>query len=195
MGKIFYIIGKSSSGKDTIFKRLLEKYPDFHTIVTYTTRPKREGEVDGVEYFFVDDKKLKELKNAGKVIEVRSYNTKCGIWRYFTVDDRQINLSAYDYLLIGTLESYVAVKKYFGKDSVIPLYIEVEDGLRLTRALEREKKQNIPQYAEMCRRFLADQCDFSDVKIREAGISVRFNNTDLNACIENILQYMHKFNL
>ena len=41
MGKIFYIMGKSASGKDTIYKELIEKMPKFHSIVPYTTRPLR----------------------------------------------------------------------------------------------------------------------------------------------------------
>ena len=52
MGKIFYLMGKSSSGKDTIYKELLQGFPKMKRIVLYTTRPRREGECDGVEYFF-----------------------------------------------------------------------------------------------------------------------------------------------
>ena len=85
MGKIFYIMGKSSSGKDTIYKRLLEcEDIPFHKIVMYTTRPIRQGEQDGVEYFFVSDKQRQELEDAGKIIELRSYNTVHGVWNYFT---------------------------------------------------------------------------------------------------------------
>lgn len=51
MGKIFYLMGKSSSGKDTIYKELLQGFPKMKRIVLYTTRPRREGECDGVEYF------------------------------------------------------------------------------------------------------------------------------------------------
>ena len=57
---------------------------------------------------------------------------------------------------------------------MVPLYIEVDDGLRLSRALERERKQTEPKYAEMCRRFLADCEDFTEEKIAEAGIVRRF---------------------
>ena len=64
--------------------------------------------------------------------------------------------------MIGTLESYEKLKTYFGNEKVVPLYIEVEDGERLTRALAREKTQKEPKYAEMCRRFLADSKDFSE---------------------------------
>lgn len=76
--------------------------------------------------------------------------------------------------MIGTLESYRAMKEYFGAESLVPLYIEVEDGLRLTRALEREKRQSQPRYDELCRRFLADSKDFSEENLRAAGIEKDF---------------------
>lgn len=190
MGKIYYVMGKSSSGKDTIYKELLKRHPEFHTIVSYTTRPIREGEHDGVEYYFVDEKRLKEMQQAGQVIEVRSYNTKCGIWTYFTADDGQIDLEQYDYLVIGTLVSYEAMKRYFGKNVLVPIYIEVEDGERLCRALEREKKQQVPRYAEMCRRFLADEKDFAEDNLQRAEITYRFENADLSDCLTKIENYI-----
>ena len=123
-----------------------------------------------------------------KIIEFRSYNTKCGIWTYFTADDGQIELWQYDYLVIGTIESYYALKEYFGDDVMVPLYIEVEDGLRLSRALERERVQTKPQYAELCRRFLADAEDFSEGNLERAGIKRRFQNIDKETCMEEILR-------
>ena len=190
MGKIYYVMGKSSSGKDTIYKELLKSHPEFHTLVPYTTRPIREGEHDGVEYYFVDEKRLKEMQQAGQVIEVRSYNTKCGIWTYFTADDGQIDLEQYDYLVNGTLVSYEAMKRYFGKNVLVPIYIEVEDGERLCRALEREKKQQVPRYAEMCRRFLADEKDFAEDNLQRAEITYRFENADLSDCLTKIENYI-----
>ena len=53
MGKIYYMMGKSSSGKDTLFKEVKQAMPELKTITLYTTRPIREGEHNGVEYFFV----------------------------------------------------------------------------------------------------------------------------------------------
>lgn len=190
MGKIYYVIGKSSSGKDTIYKHLLAKHSGFHTIVPYTTRPLREGEQDGVEYYFVDEELLSEMRSEGRIIEERSYNTKCGIWTYFTADDGQIDLEHYDYLMIGTLESYCALRKYFGENIIIPLYIEVEDGERLRRALSREMEQEHPKYAEMCRRYLADEIDFSEDKLAQAGITHRFENKDLMECLAEIENYL-----
>mgnify|MGYP003306235144 CR=1 FL=1 len=115
MGKIFYLMGKSASGKDTIYKKVKEQLPELKTIVIYTTRPIREGEQDGVEYFFVNDNRLQQLQEAGKVIELREYNTVHGIWKYFTADDGQFDRD--DHLIaIGTLESYVQLRKYFGDE-------------------------------------------------------------------------------
>ena len=95
-----------------------------------------------------------------------------------------------DYLGIGTLESYVKMREYYGKETVCPVYIEVEDGERLARALKRERGQEIPRYEEMCRRFLADQEDFSEEKIAAAGITRKFQNVDLEECVEEIAEYI-----
>jgi len=191
MGKIIYLMGKSSSGKDTIFKELLKRGTvALKTIVPYTTRPIREGERNGVEYFFTDEQGFQEMLAGGKIIEQRSYNTFHGLWRYFTVDDEQIQLKENNYVIIGTLESYLKTREYFGEENLLPVLIELDDGVRLQRALNREKKQKNPKYEEMCRRFLADSEDFADEKIREAGISRRFWNHDLESCLNEISNYI-----
>ena len=93
MGKIFYIMGKSSTGKDTIYKKLLDKYPEeLRQVVMYTTRPIREEEKDGVTYNFVTEDYYNNAKEQGLIIESRAYNTVHGIWRYFTVNDGKIDL-------------------------------------------------------------------------------------------------------
>ena len=186
MSKIFYLMGKSASGKDTIYKRVKEQMPELKTIVIYTTRPIREGEQNGREYHFVDDDKLKELQDAGKVIELREYNTVHGIWKYFTADDGQFDGDD-NYLAIGTLESYVQLRDYFGQERLVPIYVEVEDGLRLERALARERMQATPKYEEMCRRFLADAADFSVENLKEAGITRKFTNMDVDKCVQGII--------
>ncbi|MEF9942351.1 MAG: guanylate kinase [Lachnospiraceae bacterium] len=192
MGSIFYIMGKSSSGKDTLYKQVKECIPTLQTIVPYTTRPIRANEQDGVEYFFVNEAKRKQLEETGKIIELRAYNTVQGIWRYFTVDDGQIDIERHNYLVIGTLESYEKMQLYFGKERVVPFYIEVEDGLRLQRALNREREQNAPQYAELCRRFLADEKDFSLENLMRVGIKKPYVNEDLETCRTEIILGIQK---
>lgn len=189
MAKLFVLMGKSAIGKDTIYKELLNnKSLDLKEIVIYTTRPIRDGEKDGIEYFFVSNDELEELKNQDKIIEIRQYNTVGGLWSYFTVNDGQIDLDSYNSLIIGTLESYEQIRNYFGDDKVYPIYIEVDDGIRLQRALDRERQQRLPQYAEMCRRFLADEEDFKEENLKRLGISKRYKNLTLDKCIDEIIK-------
>ncbi|MGF0033716.1 guanylate kinase [Bariatricus sp. SGI.154] len=187
MGKIYYMMGKSSSGKDTLFKEVKEALPELKTITLYTTRPIREGEQEGVEYFFVSEDTLNTYEKQGKIIEFRAYDTVHGVWKYATIDDGQVDLENADYLVIGTLESYDKIRRYYGADRLVPIYIEVEDGERLMRALKREQEQEAPKYAELCRRFLADTKDFSEENLKNFGIQKRFKNDDRTRCLEEII--------
>lgn len=186
MGKIFYVMGKSASGKDTIYKRLHERMKELKTVRMYTTRPIRDGETDGVEYFFVDRAYLDQCRKDGRLIECRTYDTVYGPWSYFTVDDGQIDLKQGDYLVMGTLESYEKMRRFYGAGALVPLYIHVEDGLRLRRAIEREEQQTVPKYKEMCRRFLADEEDFSPENLERCGIMRQYENVVLEDCLGEI---------
>lgn len=188
MNRIFYIMGKSSSGKDTIYNRIRSE-EKLLPVVLYTTRPMRENEENGREYHFVDRACFDKMKSEGKVIEERIYNTIHGEWIYFTSKE-SIDIEKGNCIGIGTLESYVKIKEHFG-EAVVPIYIEVEDGLRLARAVERERLQTNPKYAELCRRFLADSSDFSEEKLKEAGIIRRFSNEgEIEECIDEIKMEM-----
>lgn len=188
MYKIACIMGKSSTGKDHIYKALLEDETlNLTRVVMYTTRPMRSGEQEGVEYHFTTNEAADKLESEGRIIEQRIYNTVHGPWRYFTADDGQINLNEGRFLVIGTLEAYLKYVEYYGNDVVLPIYIEVEDGTRLERALIREKKQSEPKYQELCRRFLADCEDFSEEKLAAGGITRRYsNNGAIEDCIREI---------
>lgn len=191
MGKIFCIMGKSSSGKDTIYKALLKNDTlGLHRIIPYTTRPIRQGEQDGQEYFFITEETVAQYQKENRVIEMRTYDTCLGPWRYLTVNDNQIDLENQNYLMIGTPEAFLSICHYFGKEKVVPILIELDDGIRLQRALNREKKQEIPKYAEMCRRYLADDKDFAEEKLRECEIETRFYNDRLEHCIDTIENYI-----
>lgn len=191
MGRVFCIVGKSSSGKDTIYKELLQN-PSLHLkqIVPYTTRPIRAGEQEGVEYYFSTVETMDYLQKENRIIECRSYDTVYGPWYYFMAKDSQIDLEKNDYLVIGTLESYTKIRDYFGNDRVVPVYIDLDDGERLSRALEREKKQSQPRYEEMCRRYIADARDFTQDNLDKAGITVKFDNHDLKTCLDGVIAYI-----
>ena len=188
VGKIYCFMGKSSSGKDTVFQLVTKQLPQIKPVVPYTTRPMRVGEKNGETYFFITPEQLKAYEDAGKVIEVRHYNTVQGIWSYATIDDGQITLANNSYFIIATLEAYEKIVQYYGQEQVVPLYITVEDGVRLQRAIEREQRQAKPDYAELCRRFLADHADFSEEKLTAAGITKRYENVNLDACVAELIR-------
>ena len=191
MGKIFCVMGKSATGKDTIYQKLLhENELKLQRIIPYTTRPIREGEEDGREYHFCTEEDVQRLEAEGKIVELRAYDTVYGIWKYFTVNDGDIQLEKENYLLIGTLEAYIKIRDYFGSQNVVPIYIEVEDGERLIRAISREKEQDVPKYEEMCRRFLADAKDFSEENLKAAGIEKRFVNLSLETTLAGVEAYV-----
>lgn len=193
MGKMYCLMGKSSTGKDTLYKKIMEREDlSLRKVVPYTTRPIRAGEKEGVEYHFTDEAGFQALKEQGRIIEERAYNTCHGLWRYFTVDDGNIKFEESDYIVIGTLEAYGMLRKYFGEEKVLPILVALDDGVRLQRALDRERQQDNPKYDEMCRRFLADGSDFSEEKLQEAGNPRSFYNNDLQECLEEIVAYIKK---
>lgn len=193
--RLIYIMGKSSSGKDTIYSILKQKI-DINTYVMYTTRPMREEEIDGVTYNFISTEEMKKFIDGEKkysVIEYRTYQTVHGPWTYATIKDNQFETRG-DMLMLGTLESYMKVKENFKNDEdvqLLPIYIEVPDNIRLKRAIEREEKQEEPRFVELCRRFIADSNDFSEENIEKADIQKRFKNINLEECVYQIIEYIN----
>lgn len=204
MGKIFVVMGKTSSGKDTVYKRVLDALNRsqgeevLKTVTIYTTRPMRPGETNGVEYFFATEEKLQGLRKQGKVIEERCFHTVHGPWYYFTVNDEQIDLENHSYLMINTLAGFEMICSYYkeknstltagGEDVVIPIYIEADPKDRLLRYIHRESQQVKPNYSEVCRRFLADEADFAEEELNRLGIRKRYFNQDLDECCKQIEQ-------
>ncbi len=193
MGRIVYIMGKSSTGKDTVFKHLLsDKELGLKRIIPYTTRPIRKSETEGCEYHFVSEKEFEEMKSQKGVIEYRKYDTAQGTWIYFTANDEQVSKDRGNLIIIGTIESFKNTALFLGRERLVPVLIELDDGVRLERALGRERKQNNPDYIELCRRFLADAKDFSEEELYDAGINARFYNKDLKKCVAEIKDYLLK---
>ena len=126
------------------------------------------------------------------MIESRTYQTVHGPWTYATLDDGAIELADHSYLMAGTLESYGQTLAYYGADHVVPLYIEVEPGLRLFRALARERTQAEPKYAEMCRRFLADEEDFAPEKQAAFHFPKKYVNDDFDRCLNELAETIEK---
>ena len=193
MAKIICLLGKSCSGKDTIYKKLLaDESLQLVPFVTYTTRPKRAGEQEGREYHFTDEQGFEALQKEGRVIEDRTYDTVYGLWRYFTVDDGTFDKNGRNVIAAsGTIPAYLKLRDHFGAENTCPIMIETDDGIRLERAMRREKKQEAPRYKEMCRRFITDSEDFDEEKMKAAGVdNVFMNNEDLDKCIREVSDFI-----
>ena len=157
--KIVILTGKSGSGKDLIKRKLIKN--GYHNVITTTTRPLRDGEKDGVTYYFVDDNEFKSRIANNEMIEYRKYNTEFGVWYYGSSVDA-IDLTKHDYVVILTLEGAEAYKKYFGKENCIVFYIDAPKSIREKRAKERDSKFN---QNEWDRRVKTDNTDFSQDKV------------------------------
>lgn len=188
-GYLFCLLGKSCSGKDTLYKALLgQSALALKPYVTYTTRPMRVGEVDGVDYHFVTVEGLRRFEDEGRLIEERVYQTIHGPWHYATIADGQLEQGTYSYLGIVTLDAFVKLRQRYGTHRVIPLFVQVADEVLLKRALEREAKETSPNYREVCRRFLADSEDFSEAALEDAGVTRAyfFVNEVVDQCVSDM---------
>ena len=193
MGRIYYLLGKSATGKDTLYKEILKRRPKLRTVTMYTTRPIREGETDGVEYFFTDREELERQLASGKVIESRTYQTIAGPWTYYTVDDGQFDVADDEScLMIGTLESYDKMCAYFEAGKMVPVYIEVPDGIRLLRAVKREENQKSRITGKSAGDTLQTKKIFQRKNLERLGITKRYQNTDMEMCVEEILRDLDK---
>lgn len=188
MGKIFCIIGKSASGKDVVCSTLLERKKNLTRLLSYTTRLPQKDEVDGVHYHFVSDRFIEEKEKEGKLIEKSIRDTEDGPRIFATIDDNQVDFSNGSYIAIKDPAGAQKLKEYYGADKVVIIYITVDDGIRLMRALTREMTQPYPKYADMCSHFLDDERDFANIKS-----DFVCENVDLFSCV-NALEKIIKEN-
>lgn len=178
--RLYVLIGKSASGKDTVLNALVNA--GVKRKLTHTTRPMREGERQGVEYHFETNETHEQAKELNRILEERSYDTARGVWYYWT-DTDPIEETA---VTVSTVDGFIALRNFYGAEKIIPVYLNVENIIRMERLYEREKRQPVPDYEEILRRFIADEKDFSEDRLRDAGISRKFpclTDDDINNII------------
>ena len=167
--KIIALFGMSCSGKDFLKKTILKEYPDtFHGIVHTTTRPKRDYEINRVDYHFLDVETFAESICNGNIIEAQNFNG----WGYGTdirnLKPKKINIGIF---------SPEAIRQILSDDrfDVRPIWVLTPDKVRLQRALEREEN---PNCHEICRRFLSDEKDFDDIDFDFKTVSGTMKNSN-----------------
>ena len=166
-------MGPSGSGKDTVLKEVLKKNPnDFHKIINCTTRPMREGEVNGVDYFFISPETFAEQVLNFDMIEATNFND----WFYGTSKDALVNNA----INIGVF-SPEAVEALLESPEIELMVLELaaSDKTRLLRQLNREANPNVH---EIIRRFKADEEDFADLDI----LRITLVNETTDDLLENV---------
>ena len=158
--KIIILCGQSGCGKNTLEEKLVNNH--FERIVTNTTRPPREGEIDGKDYNFITDFDFYALIAQNKMIEWRKYNTEFGVW-YYGSSSQNIDLTKHDYVVILTLDGAQAFIEYFGRENCIVFYIDCPKSIREKRAKSRDPKGFNQE--EWDRRAKADKADFAYEKV------------------------------
>ena len=151
--KVIALFGKSGAGKDTLQNMMIAQNNNMHKIISCTTRPPRENEVNGVDYYFMDEEEFSIKVIAGDMLEHTIFRN----WFYGTpiqsLDPTKTNIGVFNIAGIRTLLEDQRL-------DVHPIYVQVSDKTRLMRALSREQD---PDCKEICRRFLTDEEDFKDI--------------------------------
>ena len=159
MRKLFTIMGKASTGKDTLTKMLHEKM-ELPIALSFTTRPMRNGETQGVEYDFITEKDFWDMHGCNLLAEYTSYNVAGGETWYYGLTREELEKSDY-VLVIVNPDGFNQIKEIYG-DKVCSILIDAPADVRIKRYLDRDIVTET-KAEECCRRFLADQKDFKDM--------------------------------
>ena len=170
---IFAIVGKSASGKDYLARMLVKRIPRVNPIVSWTTRPPREKEKEGVDYHFATDKEFYDARRRGEFIEWAKFNN----WYYGTLHGSIQEGKVY--VGVFNLDGLAALLCHQDKYQIVPIYMETPFAVRLSRSIKREKKFT----PEMVRRIFADFNDFC---------GNRYNSIK-NCCINMGLTFNYRF--
>lgn len=154
MYKIIALIGEAGTGKDSLLKEILTQEPSFHEIINCTTRPKREGEIEGVNYFYYTPEQFGEKVLQYEMLECTVFNDWFYGTSYESLRSDCINIGVFNPTAIEALLERPDVDLFLVR-------VRAEDKTRLMRQLNRE---DCPDVNEIVRRYSADRIDFAEVE-------------------------------
>lgn len=151
--KVIAICGKAGSGKDTILKHVVAVCPQLHEVISCTTRPMREGEIEGINYYYLTGEQFGNKVLNGEMLEATCFND----WFYGTAYDSLrsdcVNIAVFNPEGIDSIAAHKDIE-------MVVFYVEAKDKTRLLRQLNRETN---PDVHEIIRRFKTDEIDFEDL--------------------------------
>ena len=175
MIKVLILFGPSGSGKDTILNEALKRIPNLHKPIFYTTRPIREGEVNGVNYNFVSKEEFEAKLLNNEFLEAAVFNG----WGYASsldnFDEQKVNIVALDGERAGLLAENLGSKGHCKC-----FFIKAKDKTRLLRQLKREGN---PDVDEIIRRYESDKKDYAYIPFSYHSL-INEDRNDLKKNIE-----------
>lgn len=172
--KIIAIFGKSGAGKDALQKLLIKLHSNFNKIVSFTTRPKRDNEIEGQDYLFVGYNDFINLIKQQQMLEYTNFNN----WYYGTgitsIKKESVNVGVFNIQGVCSILKLLPKEEY----EIFPIEVIADDATRLLRAINREQN---PNCAEICRRFLTDEEDFKNIPF----VAYNFFNEEGRSLEEN----------
>jgi guanylate kinase len=170
---ITVLCGKSASGKDTILREL--KKEGFEPLISTTSRPMRDGEQEGREYYFVSREEFEKRLEEGKFIEHRAYDTLVGghpdTW-YYGMEKINLDMDR-NYVVVLDLDGTEAFQKAYGRENIFSVYVDCPDEVRTKRAKHRGSFDE----TEWNRRLVDDNVKFSEDRVA-AVCDITLDNTD-----------------
>jgi guanylate kinase len=180
---IIALLGKAGAGKDTVAKVLVENNPEWHMMVSCTTRPMREGEKEGVNYYYLTNEEFAKKVLNGEMLEAVCFNN----WYYGT--DKTTLLPGINVGVFNPegYDCFLESAKIDPELTVIGFYVYVDDKIRMMRQLTRETD---PDVKEICRRYFADLEDFDDIDYLNLKKVSNDNLDDLNYTTRYIQEFV-----
>lgn len=189
--KLIAIIGRSASGKDFLFRHTLKNNPSLNPVIHYTTRPRRDGEVDGRDYFFVTETEFQRKEDNYEFFSITSFRD----WRYGvdsnSFDPAKVNIGIFNPFEISQLYGF-----FKDKFQLIIIETQAEEQARYNRSLERLNPFDEEGLKELCRRNLADEEDFKSIKDIPRFVlstttlySSAYNQGFMNAVVRLLAEY------
>lgn len=180
---IIALLGKAGAGKDTVAKVLVENNPEWHMMVSCTTRPMREGEKEGVNYYYLTNEEFAKKVLNGEMLEAVCFNN----WYYGT--DKTTLLPGINVGVFNPegYDCFLESAKIDPELTVIGFYVDVDDKIRMMRQLTRETD---PDVKEICRRYFADLEDFDDIDYLNLKKVSNDNLDDLNYTTRYIQEFV-----
>ena len=159
--KLIAIIGKSASGKDYLFRQTCKYNPDLNKVIHYTTRPRRPGETNGVDYIFVTEEELTNLSKEAKLFTTTCFND----W-YYAIGIDSFNKDKINIGVFNPFEIIELIEEYSDEFDIKIIEMYAEEAVRYTRSLKRLSNKPFDEEGlkEMCRRDKADAIDFKIIE-------------------------------